>query len=193
MMASAIGPPQVRRSYRWRLALPRVSYRLCAIFELLAVVPMLVPDLFGKVMAIPSFRPGSDFRYAMGIAAVFTLGWILLLVWADRKPVERKGVMLLTVAVFAGNLLCGVYAAASGLVQPAMMIPSWIVQIAIMILFTVSFVLAGHPGEPQPAGERPSTQSKHVAAVGAIEQGGTGDILEIADEAAETTVEVGAE
>ncbi|MBP7460787.1 MAG: hypothetical protein KBA26_05825 [Candidatus Delongbacteria bacterium] len=31
------------------------------------------------------------------LLALFDLGWTLLLIWADRKPLERKGIMLLTV------------------------------------------------------------------------------------------------
>jgi len=30
------------------------------------------------------------------LLALFDLGWTLLLIWADRKPLERKGIMLLT-------------------------------------------------------------------------------------------------
>jgi hypothetical protein len=110
----------------------------------MALIPMLSPTLFGKVMGIPDFHPGSAYRYAMGIAAVFTLGWILLLIWADRRPVERRGVLLLTIApIFAGNILCGVYAASSGLIATGMMIPSWIVQAIVIVLFAFSYREAG--------------------------------------------------
>ena len=134
--------PKARRHER--VALLRVSYWICAIFELMALIPMLSPTLFGKVMGIPGFHPGSDYRYAMGIAAVFTLGWILLLIWADRRPVERRGVMLLTIVpIFAGNMLAGVYAASSGFIATGMMIPSWIVQAIIIVLFAFSYREAG--------------------------------------------------
>ena len=130
--------PQARRHQR--AALLRVSYWIYAAFELMALVPMVSPTLFGKVMGISDFHPGSDYTYAMGIAAVFTLGWVLLLMWASRKPVERRGVMLLTlVPVLSGNMLCGIYAASSGLVSPSMMIPSWIVQTMIIVLFGFSY------------------------------------------------------
>jgi hypothetical protein len=130
--------PQARRHRR--VTLLRVSYWIYAAFELMALVPMLSPTLFGKLMGIPDFHPGSDYTYAMGTAAVFTLGWVLLLIWGALKPVERKGVMLLTlVPVLVGNMLCGIYAASSGFVQPTMMIPSWIVQTMIIVLFGFSY------------------------------------------------------
>ena len=139
----------VKGRIQQRVTLLRVSYWVCIIFELMALVPMLSPTLFGKVMGIRDFHPGPDYTYAMGIAAVFTLGWVLLLIWADRKPRERKGVMLLTIVpVFAGNLLCGVYAASSGFIATSMMIPSWIVQIVIIVLFGVSYREAANAGSP---------------------------------------------
>lgn len=123
-----------------RIRFVRVSYWICIVFELMALVPMLSPALFGKIMAIPDFNPGRDYIYAMSIAAVFTLGWVLLLIWADRKPIERRGVILLTIVpVFAGNFLCGVYAASSGLIATTTMVPSWIAQVLIAALLGFSY------------------------------------------------------
>ncbi len=137
--AQAERPPLNRRSMeRRQTTVLRVACWLCAIFELMAVVPMLSPALFGGVMGIRDFHPGPDYVYAMGIAAAFTLGWIGLLIWADRRPLERRGVMALTIfPVFAGNLLCGVYAAVSGFIDPAKMIPSLIAQALLIGLFAI--------------------------------------------------------
>lgn len=46
----------------------------------------------------PSFFVGEtqDFRYAMSIGALFMAGWAVLLWWGSRKPVERKGLLLIT-------------------------------------------------------------------------------------------------
>ena len=141
--------PQAR--WHQRDTLLRVSYWIYAAFELLALVPMVSPALFGKVMGIPDFHPGSDYVYAMGIAAVFTLGWVLLLIWAARKPVERKGVMLLTlVPVLVGNMLCGIYAASSGFVATTMMFPSWIVQTVIIVMFGFSYYEASKIDKSNP-------------------------------------------
>lgn len=127
-----------------RMIVIRTTYWLFVVFELMSFVPMLSPDLFAKVMGISDFAPGSDYRYAMGIAAVFTLGWVALMIWADRKPVERRGVMWLTIVpVLVGNLICGIYAATSGFVATAVMVPSWIVQVILIALFAYSHHAAG--------------------------------------------------
>ena len=41
-------------------------------------------------------------RYALAHAAVLMGAWTLLLVWTDRRPIERRGVMLLTVPIALG-------------------------------------------------------------------------------------------
>ena len=79
------------------IKLLRVSYWVGAIFDALVIIPMLLPQVASVAFGIPNFNPGNDYKYAMGIAASLMLGWVCLLLWADRKPVERKGVLLLTI------------------------------------------------------------------------------------------------
>ena len=46
----------------------------------------------------PSFFLGSgqDFRFVLSIAGLFMMGWALLLYWGSLKPIERRGILLLT-------------------------------------------------------------------------------------------------
>jgi hypothetical protein len=46
----------------------------------------------------PSFFLGSgqDFRFVLSIAGLFMMGWTLLLYWGSLKPIERRGILLLT-------------------------------------------------------------------------------------------------
>ncbi len=39
---------------------------------------------------------GSDYQLAMYIGAMFMAGWTILLVWGAIKPVERRGLLLIT-------------------------------------------------------------------------------------------------
>ncbi len=66
--------------------------RVGAVADALAAVQMLWPSLFGLMMGLPGFAPGAEYHYAMGMGASLMVGWTALLVWADRKPMERKGV-----------------------------------------------------------------------------------------------------
>ena len=41
-------------------------------------------------------------RFTLIHAATLMAAWTLLLIWADRKPLERRGVMLLTIPITLG-------------------------------------------------------------------------------------------
>ena len=74
----------------------RTNYWAGAIFDALVLIPMLSPRVGGIAFGTPNFNPGNDYAYGMYIAASLMAGWVFLLIWADRKPVERKGVLLWT-------------------------------------------------------------------------------------------------
>ena len=80
----------------------RTSYRVGAAVDALAAVQMLYGAATGSVMGRVGFPPGADYRYAMGMGASLMLGWTALLLWADRRPLERRGVLPITVLVVAG-------------------------------------------------------------------------------------------
>jgi hypothetical protein len=89
---------------------------------------------------ITGFNPGIEYRYAMGLGASLMLGWTFLLLWADRKPVERRGVLLLTVfPVLTGLALSGIYAVNSGMVDFSDILPLWILQSVLAILFITTY------------------------------------------------------
>jgi hypothetical protein len=67
-------------------------------------------------------------------------GWTALLVWADRDPVARRGVLLLTVLpVLIGLAAAGGCAATSGLVRPAYLAPTWTFQLVASVLFLSAY------------------------------------------------------
>jgi heme A synthase len=75
----------------------------------------------------------------------------LLLFWAVLKPVERKGVLLLTVApVMIGLVIAGILAVTTGLVPGTNMVPVWVLNGIIIIIFSLAYYfasqLAGKPG-----------------------------------------------
>jgi len=77
----------------------------------------------------------------IGIGAALMAGWTCLLIWADRKPVERRGVLLLTIVpVIAGLRLSEIYLFVYGYVTVADMIPSWIMGVLTLALFIFSYV-----------------------------------------------------
>jgi hypothetical protein len=123
-----------------KVILLRISYWFGAVIDGLMVIPMLCPGIAGIMFGIDNFNPGNDYKYAMMVGASLMFGWTVLLIWADRKPVERKGVIIITVIpVLIGLILAGAFAVSSGLIKIEKMIPTWIIQSVLLILFCYSY------------------------------------------------------
>ncbi len=121
----------------------RISYWVGAIVDALVIIPLLAPKVARVAFGIPNFNPGNDYGYATSAAASLMLGWVCLLIWADRKPVERRSVLLLTVfPVLTGLIFSGVYAVTSNLIPVDNMLPIWIMQGILVLLFGFSYLNA---------------------------------------------------
>ena len=108
----------------------RISYWVGAIADGLTTFRMLFPKI----------AYGVEYRYALGLGASLMLGWTFLLVWADRKPLERKGVLLLTVfPVITGILLAEIYSVTKGLITFEKMFPTGIFLVVLIALFIFSY------------------------------------------------------
>jgi hypothetical protein len=62
----------------------------------------------------PSFFVGSgqDYQFVVGMAGLFMVGWACLMYWGSLKPVERRGILLLTavmlfIAIISDGLVFG--------------------------------------------------------------------------------------
>ena len=136
----------------------RISYWLGAIVDGFMVVPMLSPRVGGALFGIEDFRPGDEYRYAMMIGASLMLGWTVLLIWADRRPLERKEVLLITMfPVIIGLALAGVFAAKVGMIGVERVIPTWVLQAILIVLFSYSYCSAARANDKsvKTAGDRP--------------------------------------
>ncbi len=89
--------------------------------------------------------PGGDaYLYASRVGASLMLGWAFLLIWGSRRPIERKGVLLLTVVpVLAGLLAASVLAVRSGFVRVGAMLPLWVFYGVILPLYVIAYGVAG--------------------------------------------------
>jgi hypothetical protein len=75
----------------------------------------------------------------MGYGASLMLGWTALLIWAYRRPLERRGVAALTVLVIYGLIISEVLAVQSGALAAWRMIPTWCLQAVLLLLFAGAF------------------------------------------------------
>jgi hypothetical protein len=76
----------------------------------------------------------------MGMGASLMLGWTALLLWADRSPMERKGVLLLTVLpVIAGLAANQAWGVLVGFLPVRAVLPIWALQVGLGALFLASY------------------------------------------------------
>jgi hypothetical protein len=123
----------------------RGAYWMGAFLDAVMLVPMLLPPVGAAMFGISSFHPGPEYLYAMRVGASLMAGWTGLLLWASHKPVERSGVLLLTVLpVVLGLIGASVYAVSSGLVAPAGIAPILGLQIFLAVFFLAAFAAARH-------------------------------------------------
>ncbi len=143
------------RTIRWL----RLCYWAGALLDGGAVIQMLWPWLFGTMNRIPGFAPGPDYRFAMGMGASLMAGWTALLLWADRKPLERKGVLPLTVVpVVIGLIANEGRAVFNGFLDLATVGPLWVAQAILSVVFVISYLRARR-FETAATGEALSTAS----------------------------------
>jgi hypothetical protein len=132
-----------------------LAYWIGAMVDAAMVLPLLVPNVAGAMMGIDRFAPNAEYRYVAGLCAALMAGWTALLIWADRDPVARRGILLLTVCpVVLGLAAAGVYAMQSGLVRPVYIAPIFAVQFAIMVLFVAAYRRARTLARQTPTGKQ---------------------------------------
>ena len=120
----------------------RVSYWAGALLDFAATLMMLVPSLFVVMNQPTNFHADSAYHYAMGMGAPLMLGWTILLLWANQKPIERKGVLPITLLVVFGEVAVQIWGIVVGFVPFSALLLSFVMQAILFILFLFSYLNA---------------------------------------------------
>jgi hypothetical protein len=67
------------------------------------------------------------------------LGWAFLLIWADRKPIERRGVLLLTVFLFASGLFYSAFAVITQGATCSEVLPLSAAILVVGVIFCIAY------------------------------------------------------
>jgi hypothetical protein len=122
----------------------RIAYWAGIIVDAIAAIQMLFPQLLLRTFDIDLVAT-AEFIFAMRYGAPLMIGWTVLLFWADRKPVERKDILLITAfPVVVGYVVIVIYAIAAGFATVRQMIPALVMQAVLLALFTIGYLKARH-------------------------------------------------
>jgi len=116
-----------------------ISYWAGAILDVIAFLMMIFPSLFALNNGLKNFHPGVEYRYAMGMGAPLMLGWTVILLWADRKPMERKDILLITLLVVLGEVATEILGVMTGFIAASSMLLTWAIQLIVGVLFVFSY------------------------------------------------------
>ena len=110
----------------------RAVFLAGAVTGAVALLPMLLPSFAALLWGL---RDVSDsYQLAMRCAASLMLGWTLLLVWASRRPLERRVVAPLTFLVVGGIVVSEIAGALAGVVDAWRVVPTWCLQAILLVL-----------------------------------------------------------
>jgi hypothetical protein len=124
-----------------KIRLLKIAFWTGAVTDALAAIVMIFPQLRTLIFGSDGFTITPEYRYALGLGAALMLGWTVLLIWGSLKPIERRGLLIITVfPVITGIVVAQIYAVNSGYIHLGKAFPLWIHLFVISSLFIYSFV-----------------------------------------------------
>lgn len=115
----------------------KIAFLAGAVTDAAAILPMVFPQIAEIIWGFSAFS--KQYFFAMGYGATFMLAWTFLLIWAYFKPKERNFVAPLTMIVIIGFFVTELYLILDGLLDPIKLIPTWILKIALLSLFSIGY------------------------------------------------------
>ena len=117
----------------------KIAFLAGIITDALALVPILYPPMAKFMWGFDKFS--DNYFFAMGYSASLMAGWTLVLIWAYKRPLERRFITFLTILVIIGLIATEIFAVANGSIDINKMIPTWILQIVLLGLFSFSYII----------------------------------------------------
>ena len=88
----------------------------------------------------PNFFVGSgqDFQYVLSVGGLFMMGWAILLYWGSMRPIDRRGILLIT-AVMLFIAILSDYVIFAQLFSLQQIVLGTAVKLSLVILFAGTY------------------------------------------------------
>ncbi len=124
-----------------RMVAIKLTYWLGIGADALWALGLLVPPVYALLIGTSDFIPDFQTRQLMLLGGSLMTGWTFLLIWALQRPLERRGVLLLTAfPVIFGLFITTVKGISNG--NPFLY---WLLikLVVLMVAYVGSYILAG--------------------------------------------------
>jgi len=121
----------------------RLCYAVGAVVDAAVGILLLFPALLAETLSLAEVPSRLSERIPLAMTAALLFGWTGLLFWGARLPVERRGVLLLTIfPVIAGIALAVLFGWNGSYVSTAGAVMIWSAQGLLACLLAWAFVSA---------------------------------------------------
>ena len=127
--------PATKNKIRWL----RIAYWTGAVLDAVAFLQMMFPHITAEAMG-GNFVITPEYEMAMQFGASLMLAWTVLLIWADRKPVERRAILPITLIIIVMNFITFLQAAQLDLIPVERLIPQLVAILLIFILYVFAWL-----------------------------------------------------
>lgn len=122
------GKLAMHKKTRWL----RISYWIAAMADFVIAILSLIPSRMGV----------TQYVYPMGLMSAVAFSWGVLLVFADRKPIERRWILIPTILVVALLGTVGMHAGITGVLPLSRGILSSFATIIVLSILIYSYINA---------------------------------------------------
>lgn len=109
-----------------QILLLRLSYWIAALADFIVAYMVLVPERMGL----------TDIAYPMGLASAAIFSWAVMLLIADRKPLERRWILIPTILVVGLLTTVRVIFSLRGMIEFSLLILLFGIGLILLMLYS---------------------------------------------------------
>ncbi len=127
-----------------KIHLLRICYLIGAFLDALFAIDMYYVSINGSESTLSTIfsleiEVTDAYRYALALFGAAVTSWTILLLWANQKPVERKGILLITITIFIGLLVANLIGERLNVLPTEKFIRRLIAYLSLIGLYAYSY------------------------------------------------------